>query len=49
MKRFYSIRVLDVVTGKQSIHIVKAESESDARGMAPGGVEILDVQEKGLV
>ena len=49
MKRFYSIRVLDVVTGKMSIQIVKAESEAAAREMVSGGVEILDVQEKGLV
>lgn len=49
MKRFYSIRVLNVVTGRQSIQIVKAESEADAREMVLGGVEILDVQEKGLV
>lgn len=47
MKRFYSIRVVKL--GKMSIQIVKAESEADAREMVSGGVEILDVQEKGLV
>lgn len=47
MKRFYLIRVVKL--GKMSIQIVKAESEADARAMMPVDVEILDVQEKGLV
>lgn len=49
MKNFYKIRVLNIVTGRISLHIVKAETESEALEMVPGGCEILDIQAKGLV
>ena len=43
---FYVIRTLNVVDGKISLQIVKADTEEQAREKIPGGLEILDVTEK---
>jgi len=46
MKNFYVIRAFNVIDGKHTVHIVKAETEEQAKEMIPGGLEILDIKLK---